>query len=105
MTKKEILNEQKICFESMTPVNLKEELVKGVDYFDHDSSSFFKNTKDVVETLLACLLENDQESFIEVLEAYLEVNKGLQERSPKEILGEAYGSGVYNIFKLIAALK
>ena len=43
----------------------------------HDSkaSEFFKNKNEVAKALLECLIDNDTETFMEILDAYLSVNR------------------------------
>jgi len=42
---------------------------------EHNSENFFKNFDKVGSALLESLIQNDTEAFIEILDAYLEVNK------------------------------
>ena len=42
---------------------------------DHNPEDLFKNFEKVAEALLECLIANDTESFIEILDAYLRVNR------------------------------
>jgi len=37
----------------------------------------FKNKKKVAEALLQCLIENDTETYMEILDSYLRVNRSL----------------------------
>lgn len=41
----------------------------------HNARQPFRNKKDVALALFQCLEDNDPESFVEILETYLEVNK------------------------------
>ncbi|SCA63126.1 hypothetical protein SCG7109_AI_00190 [Chlamydiales bacterium SCGC AG-110-M15] len=41
----------------------------------HDPDISFKDNKKVGSALLECLLENDTEGFIEILDTYLKVNR------------------------------
>lgn len=41
----------------------------------HDPAKSFKDRKRVGLALLECLEENDPESFVEILDAYLQVNR------------------------------
>lgn len=36
---------------------------------------FFKNKKEVAEALFQCLIENDTQAFMEILDSYLRVNR------------------------------
>ncbi len=40
-----------------------------------DPKKHFKNRKEAAIALLHCLEENDPESFVEILETYLQINK------------------------------
>jgi len=51
------------------PVNKKNKLKK------HDPKSFFKDFDKVGTALLESLIQNDTEAFIEILDAYLKVNR------------------------------
>ncbi len=48
---------------------------KNIGALKHDPSKSFKNRKEVAEALFLCLEENDPESFIEILDAYLDVSR------------------------------
>ena len=37
--------------------------------------AFFSNKKEVAEALLQCLIENDTQAFMEILDSYLRVNR------------------------------
>ena len=46
---------------------------KGITEFKPEE--FFKNQKKVAEALFQCLMENDTEAYIEILDSYLRVNR------------------------------
>jgi DNA-binding phage protein len=48
---------------------------KNSDLKQHYSDRFFKDFDKVSKALLECLIENDTEAFIEILDAYLQVNR------------------------------
>jgi probable addiction module antidote protein len=48
---------------------------KGVPSWQHKPSDFFRSHKKVAEALLTCLEENDASAFLEILDAYLNVNR------------------------------
>ena len=41
---------------------------------DFNVNEFFENENDVAAALLQCLIDNDSESFMEILDSYLRVN-------------------------------
>ena len=70
MPKKKTSKKPNFCFKSMQTAKAK----KRTGVLKHDPSKSFKNRKEVAVSLFLCLEENDPESFIEILDAYLEVN-------------------------------
>lgn len=71
MPKKKTSKKQSFCFKSMQLANTK----KRAGVLKHDPSKSFKNRKEIAISLFLCLEENDPESFIEILDAYLDVNR------------------------------
>lgn len=71
MRKKKISKEQGFCFEEMPILDLK----KGIKLKIHHPEKFFKNFDKVGAALLESLIENDTDSFIEILDSYLQVNR------------------------------
>jgi len=55
----------------MQLINLKDES----KFKKSTSKDFFKNEKLVAEALLQCLIDNDTEAFMEILDSYLRVNR------------------------------
>lgn len=54
------------------------QLIKIIDeskLHDSKASEFFKNKNEVAQALLECLIDNDTETFMEILDAYLSVNR------------------------------
>lgn len=49
----------------------------------HDSESFFKDFDKVGTALLESLVQNDPEAFIEILDAYLKVNRAQTAKKAK----------------------
>ncbi len=43
--------------------------------FNHSPSKPFKNRKEIAISLFLCIKEKDPKSFIEILDAYLDVNR------------------------------
>ena len=71
MTKKKTSPKQKFSSEDIPKLTLKNQ--ENLAEFLPEKA--FKVTKNVGEALLQCLLENDTESFIEILDSYLRVNR------------------------------
>ena len=71
MTKKKISKKQKFCLNDMPIVKSK----KNTPSLDHKPSAFFKSHEKVAEALLQSLEENDADAFLEILDAYLKVNR------------------------------
>ena len=71
MTKKKTSKKQGFCFEDMPSLKKK----KGVKFKKSQAVEYFKNPKEVGYALLQCLEENDPEAFMEILDAYLDVNR------------------------------
>jgi DNA-binding phage protein len=70
MKKKKTFKKRKFSLDDLQPIKLVDESI----YSDAKPEEFFKN-KDVAEVLLQCLIENDTETFMEVLDTYLCVNR------------------------------
>lgn len=71
MLKKKTSKKRGFSLEDMPTLEVK----KGVKLAKHDSDRFFKDFDKVSKALLECLVENDTEAFIEILDAYLKVNR------------------------------
>lgn len=71
MHKKKISKEPDFCFDDMPISNLR----KGADIKQHHPEKSFKNLDKVGAALLESLIENDTETFIEILDGYLQVNR------------------------------
>lgn len=50
---------------------------------DEKPEEFFKNQAEVGAALLQCLIENDIEAFVEILDGYLDVNRSRVARDAK----------------------
>ena len=79
MRKKKTSKKQKFSFEDMPAVKSK----KAARLSSHNPSRYFKNPQKVGLALLECLEDNDTESFIEILDAYLEINRSQIAKSAK----------------------
>lgn len=71
MNKKKILKKHGFSLEKLQPI----EIIDESRLHDSKASEFFKNKNEVAKALLDCLIENDTETFMEILDAYLCVNR------------------------------
>jgi len=71
MNKKKTLKKRAFSLDELQPI----EIVDESKLHDSKASDFFKNKKEVAQALLECLIENDTETFMEILDAYLAVNR------------------------------
>jgi probable addiction module antidote protein len=71
MTKKETSKKQPFCLENMPILKNK----KGARFSSHRPQNFFKSHTKVAEALLQSLEDNDAGAFLEILDAYLQVNR------------------------------
>lgn len=62
---------EEFCFEDVPCVQEN----KKYKSYVHDAEKPFRDKEAVALALLQCLEDNDPESFLEILETYLEVNK------------------------------
>ena len=70
MSKKKALKKREFSLDDLKPVKVDESKLH-----DSKASAFFKNESDVAQALLECLIENDAETYMEILDAYLCVNR------------------------------
>ena len=70
MNKKKISKKRDFALADIPRINIDETKLKEIKPEEH-----FKNTKKIAEVLFQCLIENDTEAFIEILDAYLRVNR------------------------------
>ncbi|MDX8431444.1 MAG: helix-turn-helix domain-containing protein [Candidatus Algichlamydia australiensis] len=71
MPKPKRSKKQEFCFADMPALGRD----KRFKSYVHDSKKPFRDKKAVALALFQCLEDNDPESFVEILETYLEVNK------------------------------
>ena len=71
MHKKKTSKKQDFCLNDMPIANLKSGIITEAVH----PEKIFKNHKQIGAALLDCLIENDTEAFIEILDSYLRVNK------------------------------
>lgn len=70
MLRKKILKKRVFSLEELPPVHFDASRFKQTD-----TESFYKDRDKVSRALFQCLAENDPVSFMEILNAYLRVNK------------------------------
>jgi DNA-binding phage protein len=71
MNKKKILKKREFTLDELQPIEVLDES----KLHDSKASEFFKNKNEVAKALLECLIDNDTETFMEILDAYLSVNR------------------------------
>lgn len=67
MSKKKILKERVFTLDELQLI----EIVDESKLHDSKASEFFKNKNEVAQALFECLIDNDSEAFMEILDAYL----------------------------------
>ena len=73
MTKKKISKKQELTWNTISITNINPARLAGLK--EVRPVDFFKNYVKVGATLLECLLANDTEAFLEILNAFLKVNR------------------------------
>ncbi len=73
MTKKKLSKKQELTLDTIATINLDPNKVKKLK--DFNPESIFLDHTFVGEALLQCLIDNDTEAFMEILDSYLRVNK------------------------------
>ena len=71
MTRKKTLKKQKFSFNDMIEIKVKDS--SGIR--ERHPEKVFLDAQKVSLALLECLIDNDTEAFIEILDAYLMVNR------------------------------
>lgn len=71
MNKKRTLKKREFILSELQPI----EIIGESKLHDSKASEFFKNKNEVAKALLECLIDNDTETFMEILDAYLCVNR------------------------------
>jgi probable addiction module antidote protein len=71
MNKKNKLKKQKFSLKNIPHIKLHDESI----FSESSAKKTFQNESEVANILLQCLIENDTETFMEVLDAYLSVNR------------------------------
>lgn len=70
MSKKKMLKKRAFTLDELQPIAVDESKLH-----DSKASEFFKNKNEVAKALLECLIDNDTETYMEILDAYLCVNR------------------------------
>lgn len=70
MSKKKTLKKHEFTLEELQPISVDESTLH-----DSKASEFFRNKNEVAKALLECLIDNDTEAYMEILDAYLCVNR------------------------------
>ena len=70
MSKKKTSKKQEFSLEKIEHINLNPS-----KFEKFNPNKFFKNDIDVATALLQCLIDNDTESYMEILDSYLRVNR------------------------------
>src|SRR3990167_7491572 len=71
MNKKKTLKKRGFALEDLQPINIIDES----QFSDENPQEFFKDDKVIAQALLRCLMDNDTEAFMEILDYYLCVNR------------------------------
>lgn len=71
MSKKKTLKKREFTLDELQPI----EVIDESKLHDSKASDFFKNKNEVAQALFECLIDNDAETFMEILDAYLGVNR------------------------------
>lgn len=71
MNKKKTLKKHAFTLDELQPFKITDEST----LHDSKASEFFKNKNEVAKALLECLIENDTETFMEILDSYLAINR------------------------------
>ena len=71
MNKKKISKKHEFTLDELLPIKVIDES----QLHDSKASTFFKNKNEVASALLECLIQNDTETFMEILDAYLSVTR------------------------------
>jgi DNA-binding phage protein len=70
MSKRKILKKHGFSLVNIPRINMRK---VGLEEIEIEEP--FKNQKHVAEALFQCLVENDTDAFIEILDAYLRINR------------------------------
>src|SRR5689334_15227318 len=71
MSKKKILKKHAFSLSDLKPIKIFDES----NLRNSNASDVFRNKNEVAQALLECLIENDTQAFMEILDAYLSVNR------------------------------
>ena len=71
MNKKKTLKKQEFSLNNIPHLQINDEKILT----EFKPEKFFQNKKKVAEALLQCLIENDTDAYMEILDSYLRVNR------------------------------
>ena len=71
MNKKKTLKKQEFSLNNIPHLQINDEKILT----EFKPEKFFQNKKKVAEALLQCLIENDTDTYMEILDSYLRVNR------------------------------
>lgn len=71
MNKKKTLKKHAFSLNELQPI----EVIDESELHDSKASEFFKNKNEVAQAIFQCLIDNDTQTFMEILDAYLSVNR------------------------------
>lgn len=71
MNKKKTLKNHEFSLNDLQPIKILDES----KLHDSNTKEYFKDHTMIGEALLQCLVENDAEAFMEILDSYLRVNR------------------------------
>lgn len=70
MNKKKTLKKHEFSLDDLQPITIDKSKLHA-----SKASELFKNKNEVAQALLECLIENDTETFMEILDAFVCVNR------------------------------
>lgn len=76
MNKKKTSKKRNFSLENIHPSN-----IDNNKFTEFNPDIHFKNEKNVAEALLQCLIENDTDGYMDILESYLHVNRSQVSRN------------------------
>lgn len=71
MDKKKTSKKREFSLDELQPTKIVDES----QLHDSTASAFFTKKNEVAQALLDCLIDNDTKSFMEILDAYLSINR------------------------------
>ncbi len=103
MSKKRTSKKRGFSLEDLQPVNVVNDALLS----DEKPQEFFKDHETIGAALLQCLIDNDAEAFIEILDSYLRVNRSHVARKanlPRSTISLAFSKKGNPTIKTIAKI-